>query len=1293
MTQKYFNHLELIPIPIMVVDKNHLVVFGNKELQIFFNTQANYNAHLDLGTYLHCSNCDKNTPCGSSVNCEKCEIGVAIERCLSNKNESVNGKKSITIDINHISQNVDVDFTSTYFPCEERNDLVLITILNYNTAEIKPRTIEIESNPFAPQSDAIGLLGFDNNGVIVFANQGLTRILGYQHHEIVGININNHPFSKLLGPDFNYLIQPSLNFSPLNGAFVKNNGTTITLDFTIEKTNTCQENCLCTVLWFREESEMQRLKHTLFESETSLAAIFNSINEGVIIVDSNLKIVRMNRVASELLEYSLREIFYKPLLEILTLTDPNLITSIINDRDSGSASIIQRKSHEVNLLSRNGAIHHVLLSVTPIQRIDGKRSGITIIIKDLTGESELRDEINMMGTALFNAPFEMFFLNKEGTIVYANSYAINQFNLSNQPPYDTKIYDINPHASLMWWRNLHKDLKHRKTKQFELIHRNKDGVDYPVHVYLYTAQIDNVDHVFYFAQDDSQNKMYQERILKESQINNSLAEISRELTAQDSFHSVALLVRQYALEVSESLFCFIAYTDPVKKKLTLSIYSDSNYNYEKEIRIFIDGMQLSQSENKSDDETITSNESLAINNTREHIINGKDLYSILPFEKMAWVKIVIHGEYKGFLCVADKDDDFTENDLTHLQSLANLFGVAISRIQAKLDLLESSEQLELALNVANIGLWDYLVTSDRLIANDNFNQMLRRENKPADLTLNSYFELIHPDDLLVSQEIFNQHISEKTPFFKYLNRIIDTDGIYKWYQSIGRVVERNDEDQPTRIIGVQIDVTDQVHLNENLSKAKEEAEAGSRAKSAFLARMSHEIRTPLNSIINFSDLLKDSNFSTTQQEYLSNIKYSSVTLLALINDVLDFSKIEAGKLTLQPTTISLTDTLNEVFKLFSNTTKDKNLYFKTNIDDGIPDFILMDELRFKQILINLISNSIKFTEIGGITITLKIIQIEDDLFDFDLHVIDTGIGIKPESKEKIFQDFVQQEDQDNRRYGGTGLGLGIVNKLTRLMGGSIVLNSEPNKGSEFILSFTNIPITLINENTKFENHKSSKDNCCIVISTNHEFVNIAKTFLSNYTFSIKEHSNPKDALIKNKNSAVQIVILGNEFEDTYINIVNQMKVHTSFKESVYILALSDESKKSNIDIASRIHYMHSPWNETSLLKTFSEFIALNEQQKPSFNSSETIPQTDPSIRKAIIEDFKSRFFKQWETIKQYPSFKNTIEIANHLIQASETQHDLELLNLAQQLLRNANTFNVDETNKQITKIDSLINSK
>ncbi|GIV21092.1 MAG: hypothetical protein KatS3mg023_2843 [Armatimonadota bacterium] len=277
---------------------------------------------------------------------------------------------------------------------------------------------------------------------------------------------------------------------------------------------------------------------------------------------------------------------------------------------------------------------------------------------------------------------------------------------------------------------------------------------------------------------------------------------------------------------------------------------------------------------------------------------------------------------------------------------------------------------------------------------------------------------------------------------------------------------RDEQGNITHFIAIKQDVTERKRFEQQLEQALEQAQAASLAKSEFLANMSHEIRTPMNGILGMAQLLMDTPLSEEQRDYVTTLKESAESLLSLLGDILDISRIEAGKMELRYAPFNPRQLVHQVARLFAARAREKGLLLQVEVDEEVPATLSGDELRLRQILTNFVGNAVKFTEQGSITIRVRLVEAGNiqkahslrhqfaipEHFStvwVQLAVSDTGIGIPPDKQATIFESFTQADGSATRRYGGSGLGLAINRSLAELMGGTIGVQSEEGKGSDF----------------------------------------------------------------------------------------------------------------------------------------------------------------------------------------------------------------------------------------------------
>jgi signal transduction histidine kinase len=359
--------------------------------------------------------------------------------------------------------------------------------------------------------------------------------------------------------------------------------------------------------------------------------------------------------------------------------------------------------------------------------------------------------------------------------------------------------------------------------------------------------------------------------------------------------------------------------------------------------------------------------------------------------------------------------------------------------------LESSERAEERLNLA-LGLADLHVFELDYVRREMFKAGAEDTFFAAPQTYEELyrdiFVTIDPRDRTQVREAWRRHVEEGAPY-RPEYRIDRPDGREVWVQGASTFIQGADG-SPQRLVGAIQDITARKQAERALMEAKEEAEAANRAKSTFLATMSHEIRTPLNGVLGMAQAMSGDSLSGTQAERLDVIRQSGETLLAILNDVLDLSKIEAGKLELEETEFEVQELARGAYSAFTAIANKKGLSFAFKIDPSAHGIYRGDSTRVRQILYNLVSNAIKFTEHGTVAV-----QVGRDRAGLRFSVTDTGIGIGAEPLLRLFGKFEQADASTTRRFGGTGLGLAISKEFAQLMGGAIVARSTPGKGSTF----------------------------------------------------------------------------------------------------------------------------------------------------------------------------------------------------------------------------------------------------
>lgn len=368
---------------------------------------------------------------------------------------------------------------------------------------------------------------------------------------------------------------------------------------------------------------------------------------------------------------------------------------------------------------------------------------------------------------------------------------------------------------------------------------------------------------------------------------------------------------------------------------------------------------------------------------------------------------------------------------------------------ATAELAERNRMLELAEATAHIGHWHLDLTSNRLTWSD---EVYRLHGLPIGEIpeLKQAIDFYHPGDRQAVQISIDKAVETGKPY-EFTARIITTAGALRHVQVRGRV-DKDASGNPAAIIGVIIDRTEETEMREWLTQSIEEARAADQAKSSFLANMSHEIRTPMNGMIGFTELALSEEREPAQRHRLQMIADSGNAMLRLLNDLLDFAKIEAEQMAIVSEPTDLRHTLRSCQRLMEPVAWAKGLSLVLDIDPSLPPRVMIDKMRLRQIVLNLLGNAVKFTEAGEVRLSAFISHMQSDQSEYIVITVrDTGIGIAADRLQNVFGKFTQADDTTARKYGGTGLGLPISAELAKLMGGELKAESELAKGSVFIL--------------------------------------------------------------------------------------------------------------------------------------------------------------------------------------------------------------------------------------------------
>ena len=482
-------------------------------------------------------------------------------------------------------------------------------------------------------------------------------------------------------------------------------------------------------------------------------------------------------------------------------------------------------------------------------------------------------------------------------------------------------------------------------------------------------------------------------------------------------------------------------------------------------------------------------------------------------------------------------------------------------------------------------------------------------------------------------------------------------------------------------------------LNAELIKSNEIAKSAAKHKTEFLANMSHEIRTPMNSIIGFAEILDKEITNPVHKEYLSSIKKGGNALLAIINDILDLSKIEAGKLNIKKETINPSKMFLEIESIFHGKIISKNISFIVEIDKNIPKYIILDGIRTRQILFNLIGNAIKFTQTGYIKLKVENIYKDNIKNKVDLlfSIEDTGIGIDEKNLKSIFNAFEQQGDQDIAKYGGTGLGLAICTKLVHMMNGEIKVQSKKNVGSTFTVILKDIDISSIQEEIVSQKLLSSniifKKSKILVVDDVEENRKLMEASLKDFDLELTMAENGKEAIDKLKNLNVDLILMDLRMPimDGY-EAAGIIKADDKLKQ-IPLIALTASVMGEALEKVSQYGfdgYLRKPVIIEELIEELSKYLEYHFIDEHIAQNNH-LKILDFEKLEVVLDKLQNELNSEWINIKDGGDFSLIEKFANKLNDLS-IEEDIYILNdYAQELIKNINAFDIE-------KVDYLMNT-
>ena len=446
-------------------------------------------------------------------------------------------------------------------------------------------------------------------------------------------------------------------------------------------------------------------------------------------------------------------------------------------------------------------------------------------------------------------------------------------------------------------------------------------------------------------------------------------------------------------------------------------------------------------------------------------------------------------------------------------------------------------------------------------------------------------KVVHPEDLENARERWHQSI-KSGDIFEMECRILNKKGEYKWH--LNRALALKDESGTIKMwVGSNTDIHEQKEAKHKAEAAAQLAEETVKAKQQFLANMSHEIRTPMNAIIGFTNVILKTKLEDKQKEYILAIKESGDALLVLINDILDLAKVDAGKMTFEQTSFNLSASVATMLHLFEAKIQEQNLTLMEEYDADIPQILVGDPIRLRQIILNLVSNAVKFTRKGKIIMRVRLLAQDAEKASIEFTLTDTGIGIAKNKLEQVFNNFEQTHEEGRGTFGGTGLGLAIVKQLVERQGGTITVTSELGKGSafSFVLSFKKPENATLSETKSISETNTAIENVRVLVAEDMTLNQLLiKIIVEEFGFEIDVADNGKIAIEMLQKNKYDIILMDlqmpemNGFEATAY-------IRQQMKNQIPIIALTADVTTMDLEKCLEIgmnDYISKPIDEKAL---------------------------------------------------------------------------------------------------------------